>query len=84
LKILLAEAMPIDNVKHWVSQEYLYWAHAPGAPPVACLFLSRFLGRRFWYPHFLQYFARIELVALQFMQTRFINNLASASGNLAM
>jgi len=55
-----------------------------GAPPDACLFLSRFFGRRFWYPHFLQYFARIEFVALQFMQTRFINVLASASGNLAM
>ena len=51
---------------------------------MACLFLSLFFGRRFAYPHFLQYLALIEFVALQFMQTRFINLLASASGNLAM
>jgi len=57
---------------------------APGAPPAACLFLSRFFGRRFGYPHFLQWSALIEFVALQFMQTFFIKRLASASGNLAI
>jgi hypothetical protein len=47
-------------------------------------FRSLFLGRRFWYPHFLHRVARIALRALQRMQIFTFNVRASASGNLAI